>query len=453
VRHRSSGPAGAILWAAGALGIAAALTLSAQTKADNWPQFRGADASGVADGTSAPPASWSLAPATNIAWKTSIPGLGHSSPIAWGDRLYLTTAVAMEGKPGVVLGDVSKSGIDPATDTGRHAWRLIAINKASGKVVWDKVAHEGVPRMKRHVKASHASATPATDGRVIVALMGSEGLFAFDMNGNPKWRADLGVMDVGLVGDPTMQWGPASSPVIFGDMVLVQNDRHKDSFLAAYDINTGRELWRSGHDEFPSWATPAIVRAGGRTEIVTNSGKYIRGFDPKTGRELWRLSDNQTQVKVPTPVVANDLVIVTGGYPPGGRPIYAIRPGGSGELTEKSLAWKTGRGAPYTGTPLVYDGILYALTDNGILSAYDPKTGERIYQQRVAGGSGFSASPVAANGRLYLASEDGDVYVVKAGRTYELLGTNRMNEPLMATPAISGNALFIRTLSSLVAVR
>ena len=441
------------LSAAVLVSVLAGFGLSAQSRDENWPQFRGAGANGVAGGTAAPPAAWNLAPATNIAWTTAIPGLGHSSPIAWGDRVYLTTAVAVDGKPGVVLGDVSKSGIDPATDTGRHAWRLIAIDKASGKVLWDKVAHEGVPRMKRHVKASHASATPATDGRVIVALMGSEGLFAFDMNGNPKWRADLGVMDVGLVDDPSMQWGPASSPVILGDMVLVQNDRHKDSFLAAYDINTGRELWRSAHDEFPSWATPAVVRTSGRTEIVTNSGKYIRGFDPKTGKELWRLSDNQTQVKVPTPVVANDLVIVTGGYPPGGRPIFAIRPGGTGELTEKALAWKTERGAPYTGTPLFYDGILYALTDNGILSAYEPKTGERIYQQRVAGGSGFSASPVAANGRLYLASEDGDVYVVKAGRAYELLGTNRMNEPLMATPAISGNALFIRTLSALVAVR
>ena len=444
---------GGALRVAVVLGVAAGLTLSAQSKGTDWPQFRGAGASGVASGPAAPPAAWTLAPAKNVGWKIPIPGLGHSSPIVWGDRIYLTTAVAVDGKPGVVLGDVSKSGIDPATDTGRHAWRLLALDKASGKVIWDTVAHEGVPRMKRHVKASHASATPATDGRVIVALMGSEGLFAFDLNGKQKWRTDLGIMDVGLVDDPRMQWGPASSPVIMGDLVLVQNDRHKESFLAAYDINTGRERWRTTHDEYPSWATPAVVRFGNRTEIVTNSGKFIRGFDPATGKELWRLSDNQTQVKVPTPVVANDLVIVTGGYPPGGRPLYAIRPGGSGEINEKALAWKTDRGAPYTGTPIMYDGLLYALTDNGILSAYEPKTGERIYQQRVAGGSGFSASPVAANGRLYLASEDGDVFVVKAGRTYELLGTNKMNEPLMATPAISGNALFIRTLTALVAVR
>ena len=438
---------------AAVLAITATVAAGAVVLANDWPQFRGKDAAGVAAGTSTPPVQWRLTPDTGIAWKTAIPGLAHSSPIVFGDRVYLTTAVAAEGKPRIVLGDVSKSGIDPATDTGRHAWRLIAIDKASGKIAWDKVAYEGTPRMKRHVKASHASATPATDGRTIVALMGSEGLFAFDMNGVQKWRADLGVMDVGLVDDPGMQWGPASSPVIFGNMVLVQNDRHKNSFLAAYDLATGKELWRTPHEDYPSWATPAIIRAGTRTEIVTNSGQYIRGFDPQTGKELWRLSDSRTQVKVPTPIAAGDLVIVTGGYPPGGRPIYAIRPGGSGELTDKALAWKTDRGAPYTGTPIMYNGVLYALTDNGILSAYEPKTGERIYQQRVASGSGFSASPVAAGGRLYLASEDGDVYVVKAGRTYELLATNPMGESLMATPAISGNTIFIRTLTSLVAAK
>ena len=195
------------------------------------------------------------------------------------------------------------------------------------------------------------------------------------------------------------------------------------------------------------------MRAPGRTEIVTNGGKYIRGFDPKTGRELWRLSDNLTQVKVPTPVAADGLVIATGGYPPGGRPIYAIRPGGSGDLDPKSLAWRTDRGAPYTGTPLVHGGILYACTDNGILSAYDVRTGERIYQQRVSpNAAGFSASPVLANGRIYLASEDGDVFVVRAGRTFELLATNPMGEILMATPAISGNLLIVRTQTQVIGI-
>ena len=421
--------------------------------ASDWPQFRGPNGSGVPTTPATPPVSWNVQKAASIGWQAPIAGLAHSSPIIWGDRIYLTTAVSEQANPSIVTGDSSKGGVSPAADAGRYSWRLLAIDKNTGRIAWDKVAYQGVPRMKRHVKASHASATPATNGRVIVALMGSEGLFCFDMSGAQKWRTDLGVMDVGLVDDPALQWGPASSPVILDDMVLVQNDRHKESFLAAYDINTGKERWRAAHDEYPSWATPAVIRSGGRAQIVTNSGKHIRGFEPATGKELWRLADNNTQVKVPTPIAAGDAVIVTGGYPPGGRPIYSIRLGDSGELTDKALNWKTDRGAPYTGTPIVYEGILYALTDNGILSAYDPASGTRIYQERIAAGSGFSASPVAADGRLYLSSEDGDVLVVQAGRTYKLLATNSMAEPIMATPAVSGNSIFIRTLTKLVAVR
>ena len=432
-----------LTWAAAVAG------LNAQA---NWPGFRGANIAGV---SSTPvPTSWDLGSSRNVAWKTPIPGLAHSSPIVWGDRIYVTTAVAAGGRATIKTGDVDKAGIDSATDTGPHTWRLIAVDRQTGKIVWDRAVHQGVPRMKHHVKASHASATPATDGRSIVALMGSEGLFCFDMNGTQKWRVDLGVMDVGLVDDPGYQWGPASSPVIFGDRVIVQNDRHKDAFLAAYDLATGKELWRASHDEYPSWATPLIVRMSARTEVVTSSGKYIRGFDPETGRELWRLSDDNTQVKVPSPVIAGDFVIVTGGYPPGRRPIYAVRPGGTGTLTKHVLAWQTDRGAPYTGTPLVHAGIVYVCTDNGILSAYDARSGERIYQQRVSPeAGGFSASPIAAGDRIYLASEDGDVFVLQAGREFKLLATNRMGEITMATPAAAGNMLIVRTQSQLVGIR
>lgn len=235
--------------------------------------------------------------------------------------------------------------------------------------------------------------------------------------------------------------------------MIVQNDRHKDSFVAAYDLATGRQVWRAARDEYPTWSTPLIVEAAGRRELITNGGKYIRAYDPATGKERWRLSDAATQVKVPSPVVAGNALIVTGGYPPGGRPIYAIRPGGSGDLAPGSLAWSTTSGAPYTGTPLAHEGIVYAVTDNGILSAYDAQSGERIYRSRVSdAAAGFSASPVAAGGRLYLASEEGDVFVVKAGRTFELLATNPMGEIAMATPALSGNMLFVRTQRHLFAV-
>jgi outer membrane protein assembly factor BamB len=419
--------------------------------AQDWPSFRGPQANGVAAG--APPVSWDAKAMRNVAWKTPIPGLAHSSPIVSGNRIYVTTAVASSGTPTVTTGDSDKAGIDAAQDMVTHTWRLLAIDRASGKVLWDREVHKGVPRVKRHVKASHASSTPATNGRFIVALLGSEGLFCFDMEGTVQWRQDLGVIDVGLVDDPTYQWGPASSPVIDGGHVLVQNDRHKDGFLAAYDLATGKQAWRANRDELPTWSTPLVVRLGSRTEVVTNGGKFIRSYDAATGRELWRFADAATQVKVPSPVIAGDAVIVTGGYPAAGRPIYAIRPGGSGDITAAALAWQTQNGSPYTGTPLVYDGIVYVCTDNGILTAYDTKTGERIYRSRVSErAGGFSASPVAANGHIYLAGEDGEVFVVKAGRQFQLVSTNSMGEIAMATPAIAGDMLIVRTQGHLLGI-
>jgi outer membrane protein assembly factor BamB len=419
--------------------------------AQEWSGFRGASLAGVAAGS--PPAVWNVTTGQNIAWRTAIPGLSHSSPIVWGDRVYVTTAVDVGGAAANVrLGDSSKAGIDSATDTGVHEWRLYAIDRATGRIVWQQVAHRGQPRVKRHVKASHASATPATDGRFIVALMGSEGLFCYRMDGTLAWRKDLGVMDVGLVDDPTYQWGPASSPVIAGNRVIVQNDQHRNSFLAAYDLATGNGLWQSARDEMPSWATPVVVRAGDRSLVITNSPKGIRAHDLVTGREVWRLDDN-TQVKVPTPVVAGDRVIATGGWSPGTRPTFAIPLGSSGLIPPSALAWQIERGSPYTSTPVVVAGLLYMVTDAGILSAYDVTTGARIYQQRLGAGGGFSASPVSAGGRLYVTNEDGDVFVVRAGRTFELLQTNSLGEVALATPAINGDMLLFRGRGHLTAVR
>jgi outer membrane protein assembly factor BamB len=302
-----------------------------------------------------------------------------------------------------------------------------------------------MPKAKRHAKASQASATAATDGTHVVAMMGSEGLYAFDMAGTPLWTKNLGHLNLGYVDDKNEEWGPGSSPVIHDGLVIVQNDRHADSYVVAFDVATGVERWRVGRDEMPSWATP-LVHRGARTTIVTNSPKAIRGHDAATGKELWQIADG-TQVKVPTPVVFEDLVIVTGGWPTGGRPIFAIR-AATGEL-----AWKLERGSPYTTTPLVYQGVLYVMVDNGVLSAYDARTGRRFYQQRLArDAGGFSASPVAAAGRVYLPSEDGVMFVVRAGRTYQLLARNDMKAMMLATPAIAGDTLFVRTRSHLVAL-
>jgi outer membrane protein assembly factor BamB len=342
---------------------------------------------------------------------------------------------------------VDAAGIDAAADLAAHQWQLLALDRATGKVLWTRTAHQGVPRVKRHVKGSHASATPATNGSVIVALLGSEGLFAFDMQGTLLWRQDLGVLDVGLRDDPAYQWGPASSPVIAGDRVIVQNDRQQDSFLAAFELQTGAPAWRSARDELPSWSTPIVHRSGPRTTVVTNSPRFIRGHDAATGRELWRVEDPEGEVKVSTPTLAGDLVIVTGGYPPAGRPIYAIR------VADGSIAWRHERGSPYTSTPIVVDGLLYVVTDNGILSVYRADSGERLYQQRLpAAGGSYSASPVSAGGRVYFTSEDGSVFVVRAGRTYALLASNEMDALCFATPAISGDLLLVRTATDLFAL-
>lgn len=434
------------------LTLAGVLLAAGSAGAQHWPSFRGPNASGVAPGAASPPVSFDVPASRNVAWRTAIPGLAHSSPVVWGDRVFVTTAIAAKGDARVKTGS---AGIDPADDMVPHTWRVLALDATTGKLLWDRAVHTGVPRLKRHVKASHASATPVTNGQFVVALLGSEGLFCFDTNGTLKWRQDLGVMDVGLVDDPTYQWGPASSPIIHDGMVIVQNDRHKDSFLAAYDLETGKPVWRASRDELPSWATPLVRQHGGRTELITNSGQFIRGHDPKTGKELWRFSDNATQVKVPAPIVAGDLVIVTGGYPVHGRPIYAFRPGLTGTIDEKAaLAWRVDRGSSYTTTPLAYQGLLYVCTDNGILTVYDIKTGERVYQHRISeSAAGFSASPVAAGGRVYFTSEDGDVFVVRAGRQFELLATNPLGEVAMATPAITGDLLIVRTQHHLVGLR
>jgi outer membrane protein assembly factor BamB len=425
--------------------------LSATLVAQQWPQFRGPAATGVAETTV--PTTWNLASNTHILWKVELPGLGHSSPIVWGDRIFLTTAISDAPNPQL---DVRHVGIGMAADTGRQAWKVLALDRTTGKTLWEQTAFEGMPRVKRHLKASHASATPATDGTYVVALFGSEGLYCYDVAGRLLWKQDLGVMNAGMVGDEGVQWGPASSPVIHGPLVIVQNDRQRESFLAAYELKSGEQVWKVERDEFPSWATPLVVTANGRSELVVNASKFIRGYDPLTGRELWRLPDAETQVKVPSPVAGPGMTIVTGGYPRGSRPVMAIKPLQQGALDPtggSSFAWRSERGSPYVPTPLVYGQELYVLADNGVLTTYDVTTGTRLYQQRLDETPlGFSASPIGAGGHVYMASEDGDVFVVRAGRTFDLVARNDMNEALMATPAVAGNVLIIRGRSHVFAI-
>jgi outer membrane protein assembly factor BamB len=424
-------------------------------QAQDWPSFRGPNASGVALGH--PTATtWDATKGTGVLWKTEIPGLAVSSPIVWGDTVYLTTAVSSD--PKAVFRHGLYGDVEPSNDVTKHSWRVLAIDKKTGKVRWERVAHEGIPKTKRHTKSSQASCTPVTDGKVVVAWFGSEGLYAYDLAGKLLWKQDLGRVDAGWFFDPDYEWGAASSPVIYKDLVILQVDRQKDSFVAAYRLKDGTEAWRTAREEIPSWGTPTVYQGPPRDELVTHATKFIRAYDPATGKELWRLGPN-SEITTPTPIVAHGLVYVTNGY--GGiQPIYAIKPGGNGDLTLQGeatssdhIAWSTRRGGPYTPTPVVYEDLLYVVTNNGVLSAYDAKTGERAYQERVAGkGGAFSASLVAADGKIYVTSEDGDVFVVKAGRKPEWLATNPMGEVLMATPAISDGVLYVRGMAHLFAI-
>jgi outer membrane protein assembly factor BamB len=285
-----------------------------------------------------------------------------------------------------------------------------------------------------------------------VALLGSEGLFCFDMDGELRWRADLGLLDVGYWGEPEYQWGAASSPVIHENLLIVQNDRQKDSFVAAYDLESGKEVWRAARNEKPAWSTPALYRGESGSELITNGANWIRANDPGTGVELWRLSHGDLEVITPTPIVAGDRIVVTGGNPTGAQTTYAIRPGARGDARGHVL-WTAERSSPYTPTPLAYEGILYVIVDNGILSGFDLATGERLYRTRLEVGAGFSASPIASDGRIYLPSEDGAVFVVRAGREFQPLARNEMGEPLMASPAVSDGTLFVRGSRHLFAIR
>jgi len=428
------------------------LLSTAAVQAQNWPSFRGPNASGVADGAKLP-TSWDAGNSRNILWKTAIPGLSHASPVIWGNRVFVITAISSDAKTSFNPKD---RGIGLASDDVKHTWRIYALDKQTGRVIWEKTAYEGVPRAKRHVKATQANSTPATDGRYVVALFGSEGLACYDLNGKLLWKQDLGVLNPGLWDDPSSSWGHASSPVIYRDLVIVQADGHKQSFIAAFNLKDGRQVWRVERGEITSWATPTINETKGRTELVANGGRYVRGYDPLTGKELWRFSDNNTEVKMQAPLVANGLIYITGGYPPG-RAMYAFKNGAVGDISLKAgqetnefIAWRTSKGSPYTPTPIIYEDLLYTCADNGVFSAYDAKTGAVVYQERLP--SSFSASPVAADGKLYLASQDGEVFVVKAGRKYELLATNPMGQALMATPAISDGVLIVRSENYIYAI-
>ena len=397
--------------------LLAVMTVAAASDTD-WSRFRGPNGSGVSQ-TKGLPAEFG--PDKNVVWKVDLPQ-GFSSPIIWENRIFLT---------------------------GRRDESLvtIAVDRTSGKVLWEKVA----PRTRKEPldKRNHpAAASIATDGQYVSAFFGDYGLITYDMNGKELWKRDLGVLNVGAYDLPEYEWGTASSPIIYKDLAIVQCDTQGESFVLAVNLKNGETAWKTSRKELPSWGTPTVVvPASGAPELVTNASNFVRAYDIATGAEKWRLGGS-SKITAPTPIFSRGLIVVASGRAPE-RPIFAIRPGGNGDITPAEgaesgghLVWKkTGRGS-YMPTPIAYGDTLYVLSNAGLFDAYELETGKEVYRQRIQhGGSGFSASPVAADGRIYLSSEDGDVFVLRAGPTFEVLSKNPMGEPLMATPAIAGGTL------------
>ncbi|MGH9315201.1 MAG: PQQ-binding-like beta-propeller repeat protein [Vicinamibacterales bacterium] len=436
------------------LTLATLSAASAPRPGIDWPSFRGIAARGIGDGK-ATPATWNAQTGQGVKWKTAIAGLGHSSPIVWGDLVCVATATS-EGDQSLKVG--LYGDIAPVNDTTEKAWKVVCLDKKSGAMRWDRELHRGVPAVKRHTKATHANSTLATDGERIVAFLGSEGLHALDMKGRPLWKKDFGVLESGFFMFPAAQWGFASSPIIHDGRVIVQADVFKGSFVAAFDAKTGKEMWRTSRSDVPTWSTPAVYTGPGPAQVIVNGWRHIGGYDLNTGKELWRMKGGG-DIPVPTPIVAHGLIYITNAHGPA-SPVYAIKPTATGDIslaadarTNEHIVWSQNREGAYMQTPLVYGDYLYVCRDNGVLSVYDARTGERKYQQRLADGkTGFTASAIAANEKVYYTSEEGGVYVVKAGRTFELLAENTLGEIAMATPAVSEGVLFFRTRGHLVAI-
>jgi outer membrane protein assembly factor BamB len=386
-----------------------------------WSRWRGPSGQGfVAPGKYAN--TWS--PTTNIKWRVPIPGAGNSSPIVWADRIYVTTA-----------------------QEGGRKLSLMAYTRADGRKLWETfVPQEGVEHV--HQKNGHASATPVTDGQMIYASFGRHGLVAFNTDGKIVWHRKFGVID--------NYHGPAGSPVLYKDRIFLYQDHEGSSaqraFVAAFDAKTGKTLWETPRSETVGWGTPVVINSGERDELVINSQRRVAAYDPQTGRELWTVRGMTFEV-IPTPVVGEGLVFASSGR---AGPTYAIRPGGNGDVTATHVAWSTPKGSPFVPSGVVHNGLLYLINDmQSILTVYEAKTGTLVYQGRlgVAQREGFSASPVVVNGEVFFTNDDGETFVVKAGREFNLLHTNRLGERTLASPALVDGIWYWRTVSSLVAVQ
>jgi len=423
-----------------ALGVRAVVTTAA---AENWPQWRGPAGQGVSVETQVP-TEWQ--PARNIAWKVAVPP-GHSSPVVWGDRIFLTAAIEGEPIPGATAVEHVIEGKpwlhpDSVAADRKHTLKVLAIDTLSGRTVWEQTAYEGPVYDARHRRSSFAGPTAATDGRLVFAYFGPEGLYAYTVEGKVVWKV--------IEKFPTLGLGTGTSPVLYQNLVIIQRDEDegKRSALVAYDKQSGKEVWRTKREVQISWATPVLVDVQGRSELVTNANEFIIGYDPATGKERWR-SKGVDSNAIHTPLVGHGLVIVTAGFP--AKKVIALRPGDV--AADKRVAWEYSKGTGYVLSNILYGEYLYLLTDNGIVTCIDPKSGEVKYEGgRAPTPSRFMASPVAFAGYVAMTSEDGDTFMLKAGPTHEIVRTNSVDEPVFSSPAISNGRIYIRGEKHLFAI-
>ncbi len=441
------------------ISVCAWIILGACSNEDqNWPSFRGPGGRGIADGFPVR-SSWNAdstaGKVDGLSWRTPVPGLGHSSPIVFGDRIFLATAIADAGEAPLKLG--AGGAPTAADDNDEQSWVVLCYNKLTGAELWRRTAYKGRPRASRHVKATHANTSLATDGRHLLAFFGSEGLYCYDLDGELLWSRDLGVINISKYG---IGWGYASSPAIYQDRIVLVCDDPDNPFMVVLRLSDGKELWRVSRKGIcdRSWGTPMIHTSPERTQVVVNGWPWIVSYDLEAGNELWRIrggGDNP----VPTPFEANGWIYITNAH--GGQsPIFVVRPEARGDIslskeapTNEAVIWSTSRGGSYMSTPVVYRGYLYLGNSNGIIRCFNAMTGEKIYEKRLEIGAAIISSLVAAEGKIYCAAENGTVYVLAAGPDFKALARNAMGEPCFATPAISRGVLYFRTTKSLMAIK
>lgn len=418
----------------------------------NWPGFRGPNGTGIADGADTS-VEWNLETGDGVVWQSSLQGLGNSSPVIWGDTIFLTTAIAKGMKQELRVGNTGDAS--SVAESVEHRWLVYAFSKKTGKKLWEKEIGKAVPLTERHFKATQANSTPATDGTHVVVVFPTAGLACLDFDGNVKWHHELGGLNASAFYSPETQWGFAASPIIYKNTVILQVDVYGEPYIAAWDLKTGKQVWRTNRKVATSWSTPAIFPTKTGDELVVN-GSVVFGYNPDNGKELWQLGPN-SELVIAMPVIGEDVVYVSAGYPPI-KPIYAIKAGIRGKHTldpgkpAPNIAWSHKRGGSYMPTPLLYHGLFYIVHHNGRLVVYDAKSGEAIHKARFSQRGTFTASPIAVNNKIYMPTEEGLLYVLDAKPPFKELAVHDFDEPLMATPAVSEGCLFVRTPSKLYAI-